>query len=59
LRSNERSVGVLNRAQYSSDIITLVVLWQLRYKLSLRESSPSAAWITNHWQSFAFVADAK
>ena len=34
---NERSTGVLNRAQYPSDIIALVVLWRLRYKLSLRD----------------------
>lgn len=34
---NERSVGVLNRAQYPSDVIALVVLWRLHYKLSLRD----------------------
>lgn len=34
---NERSADVLNRAQYPSDIIALVVLWRLRYKLSLRD----------------------
>ena len=33
---NERSGTLLNRAQYPSDIIALVVLWRLRYKLSLR-----------------------
>jgi putative transposase len=33
---NERSAGPLNRAQYPSDIIALVALWRLRYKLSLR-----------------------
>ena len=27
---NERSAGVLNKAQYPSDIIALVVLWRLR-----------------------------
>ncbi len=32
---NERSGGVLNRTQYPSDVIALVVLWRLRYKLSL------------------------
>ena len=32
---NERSGTVLNRAQYPSDVIALVVLWRLRYKLSL------------------------
>src|SRR5947209_3505005 len=34
---NERSGTVLNRAQYPSDVIALVVLWRLRYKLSLRD----------------------
>src|SRR6478609_3247824 len=34
---NERSDGVLNRAQYPSDVIALVVFWRLRYKLSLRD----------------------
>jgi transposase-like protein len=35
---NERSSGLLNRAQYPSDVIALVVLWRrLRYKLSLRD----------------------
>src|ERR1700735_5306625 len=34
---NERSAGVLNRTQYPSDIIALVVLWRLRYKLALRD----------------------
>ena len=34
---NERSASVLNRAQYPSDVIALVVLWRLRYKLSLRD----------------------
>src|SRR5204863_2692397 len=34
---NERSDTLLNRAQYPSDIIALVVLWRLRYKLSLRD----------------------
>jgi putative transposase len=29
---------VLNRAQYPSDVIAVVVLWRLRYKLSLRVS---------------------
>jgi putative transposase len=36
-RFNERSGTALNRAQYSSDVIALVVLWRLRYKLSLRD----------------------
>jgi putative transposase len=34
---NERSGGALNRTQYPSDVIALVVLWRLRYKLSLRD----------------------
>jgi transposase-like protein len=33
---NERSGGVLNRTQYPSDVIAMVVLWRVRYKLSLR-----------------------
>src|SRR4051794_32631037 len=34
---NERSGTLLNRAQYPSDVIALVVLWRLRYQLSLRD----------------------
>jgi transposase-like protein len=34
---NERSGGFLNRTQYPSDVIALVVFWRLRYKLSLRD----------------------
>ena len=34
---NERSESRLNRTQYPSDVIALVVLWRLRYKLSLRD----------------------
>ena len=34
---NERSGGLLNRTQYPSDVIALVVFWRLRYKLSLRD----------------------
>jgi putative transposase len=36
---NERSGGALNRAQFPSDVIVLVVLWRLRYQLSLRDLS--------------------
>src|ERR687886_1436415 len=36
---NERSDSVLNRAQFPSDVIALVVLWRLRYTLSLRDLS--------------------
>jgi putative transposase len=34
---NERSGVLLNRTQYPGDVIALVVLWRLRYKLSLRD----------------------
>src|SRR3954447_22557084 len=34
---NERSGGLLNRTQYPSDVVALVVLWRLRYKLALRD----------------------
>src|ERR1700759_2663361 len=34
---NERSESLLNRTQYPSDVIALVVLWRLRHKLSLRD----------------------
>src|SRR5262249_15052802 len=34
---NQRSGGLLNRTQYPSDVIALVVRWRLRYKLSLRD----------------------
>ena len=34
---NERSGGVLNHNQYPSDVIALVVLWRLRYRLTLRD----------------------
>ncbi len=33
----ERSAGLLNRTHYPSDVIALVRLWRLRYKLSLRD----------------------
>ena len=36
---NERSGGILNRAQYPSDVTALVVFWRLLYKLSLRDLS--------------------
>jgi putative transposase len=32
---NERSAGSLNRTQFPSDVIAVVVLWRLRHKLSL------------------------
>ena len=37
MQFNERSRGVLNRTQYPSDVTAMVVLWRLRYKLSLRD----------------------
>src|SRR3954470_10397164 len=36
---NERSAGLLNHTQYPSDVIALVVLWRLRYRLTLRDLS--------------------
>jgi transposase-like protein len=36
-QSNERSGGPLNRTQCPSDVIALVVLWRLRYRLTLRD----------------------
>jgi transposase-like protein len=36
---DERSGGVLNHARCSSDVIALVVLWRLRYRLTLRDLS--------------------
>ena len=36
-QSNERNAGLLNRAQYPSDVIALVVLWRLRHRLTLRD----------------------
>jgi hypothetical protein len=36
---NERSAGLLNWAQYPTDVIALVVLWRLRYRLTLRDLS--------------------
>ncbi len=34
---NERTAGSVNRTQYPSDVIALVVFWRLRYKLSPRD----------------------
>ena len=34
---NERSGSLLNETQYPSDVIALVVLWRLRYRLTLRD----------------------
>src|SRR5688500_9243663 len=34
---DERTGGLLNRTQYPSDVVALVVLWRLRYKLALRD----------------------
>jgi hypothetical protein len=42
---NERSAGALNRTQYPSDVIALVVLWRLRYKgfpdAKVRKATPN------------------
>jgi putative transposase len=34
---NERTGTLFNRLQYPTDVICLVILWRLRYKLSLRD----------------------
>jgi putative transposase len=36
---NERTGSILNRVQYPPDVVCLVVLWRIRYKLSLRDLS--------------------
>jgi putative transposase len=36
MRKVWRGGGILNRAQYPSDVIALVIFWRLRYELSLR-----------------------
>lgn len=36
---NERTGTVFNHLQFPTDIVLLVVLWRLRYKLSLRDLS--------------------
>jgi putative transposase len=36
---NERTGTPYNRLQYPTDVVSLVVLWRVRYKLSLRELS--------------------
>src|ERR671914_112786 len=36
---NERSGGSLNHTRHPSDVIALVVLWRLRYRLTLRDLS--------------------
>jgi len=34
---NERTAGSFNHLQYPTDVVTMAVLWRLRYKLSLRD----------------------
>jgi putative transposase len=34
---NERTGSIFNRVEYPSDVVCLVVLWRVRYKLSLRD----------------------
>jgi putative transposase len=41
---NERSGGVLNHAQYPSEVIALVVLWRLRCRLTLRDLAETFLW---------------
>lgn len=50
---NERSGGVLNRTQSPSDVIALVVLWRLRYRLTLEDLSEMF-----HERGFAFSYEA-
>ena len=52
---NERSESLLNRTQYPSDVIALVVLWRLRYKLSLREAAIGRA-IFGHSDELSMLA---
>ena len=53
---NERSGGLLNRAQYPSDVIALVVLWRLRYKLALRDLPVSGAAVSHSPGSADYAA---
>jgi len=34
---NERTAGSFNHLQYPTDVVTMAVLWRLRYKLSMRD----------------------
>jgi len=34
---NERTAGSFNHLQHPTDVVTMAVLWRLRYKLSLRD----------------------
>jgi putative transposase len=34
---NERTGTLFNRLQYPTDVVCLVILWRIRYKLSLRD----------------------
>jgi putative transposase len=36
---NERTGTLFNQLQFPTDVVLLVVLWRLRYKLSLRDLS--------------------
>lgn len=36
-RFNERTGTVYNHPQFPTDVVLLVVMWRLRYKLSLRD----------------------
>jgi putative transposase len=43
---NERTGTLFNRLQYPSDVVCLVVVWRLRYKLSLRDLAEIYHWFT-------------
>jgi transposase-like protein len=34
---NERTAGSFNHLQYPTDVVTMAVIWRLRYKFSLRD----------------------
>ena len=56
---NERSAGLLNRRQYPSDVIALVVLWRLRYKLSLRDLIGSRLGASGQHDTYGFALTAQ
>jgi transposase-like protein len=45
---NARSAGLLNHTHYPSDVVALVVLWRLRYRLTLRDLIPAALVTDSH-----------
>jgi hypothetical protein len=44
-RFNERTGTAYNRLQYPTDVVSLVVLWRVRYKLSLRAKLVTTSWL--------------